>query len=169
MTSPGPIRMLRPALPKVKVGGFTKHATSNQSWMLCLSAGRLPLQMRLGRVKVPVLAVGVARNTENGAPDCAVTMLVICHPPATASASGPAAMHELASVAKRKLSYRAKSETMAVVEAGEAVVCSHIARILDIDARVASRGVAAIAFVQTLAPGIGSEEGQSAAVAFFRR
>lgn len=73
VTSPGPIRMLRPALPNVKGGGFTKHPTSNQSWMLCLSAGRLPLQIRLGRVKVPVLAVGVARNTENGAPDCAVT------------------------------------------------------------------------------------------------
>ena len=78
-------------------------------------------------------------------------------------------MHELAPVANRKLSYRTKSETMAVVEAGEAIICPQIARILDIDARVASRGVAAIAFVQTFAPGISSKEGQSAAVAFLRR
>src|SRR5271166_1055277 len=83
---PGPIRTLRPVLPNVYGGGFTKQVMSNHSWMVCLPVERLPSHKRFGRVNVPVLAVGFASDTENGAPDCAVTMLVACHPPRNASA-----------------------------------------------------------------------------------
>src|SRR6266496_2415147 len=86
---PGPVKMLRPALPKLPSGGATKHAGSNHSWMLCLSEDRLPLQIRLGRVKNPLVGPRPDRKTENGGPDCAVRMLVNCHRPATFSASAP--------------------------------------------------------------------------------
>src|SRR5258708_5271153 len=82
--SPGPIRMLRPAFPNVYKAGATKQLVLKNALMVCWELGRFPSQTRLGLVNVPVFAVGVESETENGAPLCMVTMLEICHPPAMA-------------------------------------------------------------------------------------
>ena len=101
-----------------------------------VSAGRLPSQTRLGRVNVPVLAVGFASDTEKGAPDCAVTMLVTCHPPRTTSARR-FGIQKSAPMPERRLIDQAQGEPLPVIEVREAIVRPNIARVLNVDARFA--------------------------------
>src|SRR5258706_13845757 len=69
---PGPINRLRPAFPFTKEGASANAETSNQRLML--RSLRLPLPMRLGRLRHPHPARSPAPPPLKGEPDCKVRM-----------------------------------------------------------------------------------------------
>src|SRR5262245_50618167 len=79
-TVPGPVRMLRPALPCTYWTGNTKADVSNQRF----TDGRsgLPLAIRLGQFTFPVLALSKLRFSVNGTPLAMVVIAVRLKPPA---------------------------------------------------------------------------------------
>ena len=79
LRSQGPLRMLRPEFPYVKLGWTTKSEILNQRSMVGLE--EIPEPMRLGRSAPPALVMPPEVPTVKGRPLRRLRMPPTCHPP----------------------------------------------------------------------------------------